>query len=98
MSFDWGSLVGLLPSLLSTFASAGPWGIVAMVLGSSIIGGVLYYFVKRVNDKIDASDESLAGADSGDTATDLKEQAQKNKKFMDSEFEKFKEGLDDGKI
>jgi hypothetical protein len=79
MNIDFSSIVSLITGL----AGAGPWGILAMVLG----GGALTFFVnaaiKKFNAKTDRSDMERAGADAGETSTDMRKQGRYVKKRMD---------------
>lgn len=87
---DWGNLLSLLPTLLTSLAGAGPWGIAAMVLGGGGIVAAVWYFIKRMNATRDATDAANAGADAGTVAQDLKNQAQSNNEYIKNKMEQHK--------
>jgi hypothetical protein len=80
---NWTDLIGALPGLLGLLAGSGPYGIAAMVLGGGALYGVVWYFVKKMNEKVDAGDLARGGADAGNTAVDLKNQADANRAYVD---------------
>lgn len=80
---NWTDLLQALPGLISMLASAGPYGLVAMVLGGGALYAALWYFVRKMNEKVDASDLARGGADAGETSVDLKNQADANRAYVD---------------
>ena len=71
---DVSKVVSIAVSFLGSLAGAGPWGLAAMVLGiiASVLG--VGYAIRGWNKKVDANDQKLAGADAGNTATELQNQ------------------------
>ena len=88
--WNWSSIISGLPSLLMGLAGAGPWGIAAMVLGIVAMLGGAGFLIAKFNGKIDASDLERGGADVGETAVDLRNQADSNRQWMDKEREAIK--------
>ena len=84
---NWSSILSSLPGLIATLASAGPWGIAAMVLGGGALAYVFGVFIKNMNKKVDAADMARAGADAGETAKDLKNQADGNRDWIRQKLE-----------
>lgn len=78
---NWSSVATMLISFLGTLSSAGPWGIGAMVLGAGGVLGAIAYLIGGWNKNVDASDIDRAGADAGNTAVDLKNQADANRTY-----------------
>jgi hypothetical protein len=78
---NWLAIAQFAASFIGTLSSAGPWGIAAMVLGSGgIIAGVAY-LISKWNKSVDAGDLERSGADAGNTAVDLKNQADANRDY-----------------
>lgn len=71
---DTSKVIGIAVSFLGSLAGAGPWGLAAMALGliASVVG--VGYAIRGWNRKVDANDQKLAGADAGNTATELQNQ------------------------
>lgn len=86
---SWENLFKILPSLLSLFGGAGPWSLVAM--GVAALGAVasIAFLIKKNNDRIDGQERERAGADAGQTAVDLRQQAESGAKWEREEWEKF---------
>jgi hypothetical protein len=97
---NWISILTMIGSLFATLSSAGPWGIAAMVLGFIGSGGVVAYLIGKWNKSVDAGDIDRSGADAGNTAVDLKNQADANREFERLERERIlkeQQGEKDGK-
>lgn len=75
--------LGSLPGVIAALAGAGWPGVIALSLGgiATLLG--LGYLVSRINKMIDARDSQNAGADAGETATNLANQAQENRTQLD---------------
>jgi hypothetical protein len=82
---DWASIIAMLLSFVSALSNAGPWGIGAMVLGALGVVGSLAYLIGGWNKSVDARDTERSGADAGQTAVDLKNQADANRKYEDAQ-------------
>jgi hypothetical protein len=78
---NWTGIAQVLISALASMAGAGPWGVAAMVLGLGAVVGGVAFLIGKWNKKVDAGDLERAGADAGETAVDLKNQADRNREF-----------------
>jgi hypothetical protein len=82
-----GSIMTMLFSLAGTALSAGWPGLIA--LGVTALGGLLAlrWAINHFNSQVDASDQERAGADAGQTAVGLANQADQGRSDLD-ELEK----------
>lgn len=78
---SWTSAAQILISFFGTLASSGPWGILAMLLGAGGVVGAISYLIGKFNKSVDARDLEKAGADAGNSAVELKNQADANRDF-----------------
>lgn len=84
---NWMNILTMLTAFVGTLSSAGPWGIGAMVVGGLGVVGAIGYLISGWNKNVDAGDLERAGADAGNTAVDLKNQADANREFERRERE-----------
>ena len=78
----WTDILSLAVGLMGSLSGAGPWGIGAMVLGLGGLGFFANRLIRQFNAGVDADDDARAGADAGETAQDLKNQADDNRDYM----------------
>lgn len=78
---NWPSIATMLISFLGTLSGAGPWGIGAMILGAGGVIGAIAYLIAGWNKNVDSGDIQRSGADAGNTAVELKNQADENRQY-----------------
>lgn len=82
-SIPWTPIIGAIPGMIGSIAGAG-WPAV-ILLGLMGIGGVwgITALIQKINKSVDKKDLSKAGADAGNTAVDLANQAKKVRDELD---------------
>lgn len=86
---SWTEIITICVAFLGTLSGSGPWGIAAMALGGGTIAYLATRAIKSFNKSVDASDDARAGADAGQTAQDLKMQADANREWIEKKKKEF---------
>lgn len=73
-----GTIISIVTGLASAALGAGPWGIGALALLGLGSGFGLNALIKAFNRRVDGRDQGNAGADAGNTAVDMANQASGN--------------------
>lgn len=83
----WIGIAQMFITFFAGLAGAGPWGIAAMAIGGIGVLGTVAFLIGKWNKSVDSGDLDRSGADAGNTAVDLKNQADRNREFEKREKE-----------